>query len=75
MCYNRNMMKSESLTVQDAKSGHLRTIHLRSEPNPNGVYTVTGPDVPGLVTEGRTLVEIAANVRDALRPCWSPGGS
>ena len=32
----------------------------------NDVYTVTSPDVPGLVTEGRTPEEIQRNVQDAL---------
>jgi len=41
-------------------------IRLVLEPNPNGVFTVTSPDVPGLVTEGRTATEIQANVQDAL---------
>lgn len=41
-------------------------IRLTLEPNPGGVFTVTSPDVPGLVTEGRTAAEIQANVQDAL---------
>lgn len=44
----------------------LHTIRLYLEPNPGGVYTVTSPDVPGLVTEGRTPAEIVANVQEAL---------
>jgi len=44
----------------------LYTIRLRLEPNPGGVYTVTSPDVPGLVTEGHTPVEILNNVQEAL---------
>ena len=36
------------------------------EPDPDGVYTITSPDVPGLVTEGRTPDEILHNVREAL---------
>jgi len=36
------------------------------EPNPDGIYTVTSPDVPGLVTEGRTPAEILSNVEEAL---------
>ena len=44
----------------------LFTIRLNLEPNPGGVYTVTSPDVPGLVTEGSTPAEILANVQDAL---------
>jgi antitoxin HicB len=44
----------------------LHTIRLYLEPNPGGVYTVTSPDVPGLVTEGQTPDEIQANVQEAL---------
>jgi antitoxin HicB len=44
----------------------LYNIRLHLEPNPGGVYTVTSPDVPGLVTEGSTPDEILANVREAL---------
>ncbi len=41
-------------------------IRLTLEPNPNGVYTVTSPDVPGLVTEGSTAAEIYANLQEAV---------
>ncbi|HEX7720987.1 MAG TPA: type II toxin-antitoxin system HicB family antitoxin [Pyrinomonadaceae bacterium] len=41
-------------------------IRLKLEPNPGGVFTVTSPDVPGLVTEGETAAEIQANVQEAL---------
>ncbi len=41
-------------------------IRLTLEPNPGGVFTVTSPDVPGLVTEGNTAGEIQANVQQAL---------
>ena len=41
-------------------------IRLTLEPNPDGVFTVTSPDVPGLVTEGKTADEIHANVQEAL---------
>lgn len=41
-------------------------IRLTLEPNPNGVFTVTSPDVPGLVTEGKDAAEIQANVQEAL---------
>ena len=51
-------------------NGRLRTIRLHLEPDPSGVYTVTSPDVPGLVTEGRTPAEIQANVQDALAALW-----
>lgn len=49
------------------------SIRLYLEPNPEGVFTVTSPDVPGLVTEGRTPAEIQANVQealDALKEAW-----
>ncbi len=35
-------------------------------PQPEGGYTVTSPLVPELVTEGETVEEALANVRDAL---------
>jgi len=41
-------------------------IRLTLEPNPSGVFTVTSPDVPGLVTEGMTAAEIQTNVQEAL---------
>ncbi len=44
----------------------LYSIRLYLEPDPSGVYTVTSPDVPGLVTEGRTPAEIMNNVQKAL---------
>ena len=44
----------------------LYSIRLYLEPNPDGVYSVTCPDVPGLVTEGRTPEEILSNVQEAL---------
>ncbi len=44
----------------------LFSIRLLLEPNPDGIYTVTSPDVPGLVTEGRTPDEILHNVQEAL---------
>jgi antitoxin HicB len=55
---------------------HYR-IHLTLEPNPGGVFTVTSPDVPGLVTEGSTASEIQANVEEALTAlmeAWSELG-
>jgi antitoxin HicB len=45
----------------------IYTIRLELElDEPSGVYTVTSPDVPGLVTEGSTPEEIAYNVQEAL---------
>jgi len=55
----------------------LHTIRLYLEPNPNGVFTVTSPDVPGLVTEGSTPDEIWHNVQealDALKDAWQALG-
>lgn len=40
------------------------TIHL--EQQPEGGYTTTAPQLPGLVTEGDTVAEAMANVEDAL---------
>lgn len=36
-------------------------------PQPEGGYTVTSPVLPELVTEGDTVEEALAHVRDALR--------
>ncbi len=44
----------------------IYSIRLELEENPNGIYTVTSPDVPGLVTEGSTPEEITHNVQEAL---------
>jgi antitoxin HicB len=55
----------------------LHSIRLYLEPNPGGVYTVTSPDVPGLVTEGSTPTEILNNVQealDALAEAWQALG-
>jgi len=52
-------------------------IRLTLEPNPNGVFTVTSPDVPGLVTEGKDAAEIQANVQEALvalMEAWAESG-
>jgi antitoxin HicB len=51
-----------------AKSGSMYKIRLALELNEeSGVYTVTSPDVPGLVTEGATPEEINRNVEEALQ--------
>ena len=55
----------------------LYSIRLYLEPNPNGVYTVTSPDVPELVSEGKTPAEIQGNVQealDALKEAWKELG-
>lgn len=44
----------------------IYSIRLYLEPNPDGQFTVTSPDVPGLVTEGDTPELIQANVQEAL---------
>jgi len=44
----------------------LYKIPLILSPQPEGGYTVTSPLLPELVTEGDTLDEALANVRDAL---------
>jgi len=44
----------------------IYSIRLYLEPNPDGQFTVTSPDVPGLVTEGDTPETIQANVQEAL---------
>jgi antitoxin HicB len=45
----------------------MYTIRLSLELNEeSGVYTVTSPDVPGLVTEGSEPDEINQNVQEAL---------
>ena len=52
-------------------------IRLTLEPNPGGVFTVTSPDIPGLVTEGSTAAEIQAHVQealDALLEAWAELG-
>ena len=50
------------------KSGSMYKIRLTLELNEeSGVYTVTSPDVPALVTEGATPDEINRNVEEALQ--------
>jgi antitoxin HicB len=52
-------------------------VYLYLEPGPGGVYTVTSPDLPGLVTEGRTPDEILRNVQEALeslKAAWAQLG-
>ncbi len=42
-------------------------IRLHIEPLDEGGYVATSPDVPGLVAEGRSLVEVAEIARDVAR--------
>jgi antitoxin HicB len=44
----------------------IRRLPLIFTPQPEGGFTVTSPILPELVTEGETLEEAFANVRDAL---------
>jgi antitoxin HicB len=44
----------------------IRRLPLIFAPQPEGGFTVTSPVLPELVTEGDTLEEAFANVRDAL---------
>jgi antitoxin HicB len=44
----------------------LYRVPLVFTPQPEGGYTVTSPIVPELLTEGDTLEEAQANVRDAF---------
>jgi len=50
------------------KSGSIYANRLTLELNEeSGVYTVTSPDIPGLVTEGARPDEINQNVEEALQ--------
>lgn len=42
-------------------------IRLHIEPLDEGGYVATSPDVPGLVAQGRSLVEVAEIARDLAR--------
>lgn len=42
------------------------------EKNRNGIYTVTVPSLPGLVTEGRNIEEALVVAEDAIR-CYLEG--
>ena len=44
----------------------IRRLPLVFTPQPEGGFTVTSPALPELVTEGDTLEEAFANVKDAL---------
>lgn len=47
-------------------NGKLYKLPLVFEPQPDGGYTVTCPLIPELVTEGDTIEDALANVKDAL---------
>ena len=47
------------------------------EPGADGTYTVTSPDIPGMVTQGRTADEITRNVQvaaESLMAIWAQLG-
>ena len=44
----------------------IRRLPLVFSPQPEGGFTVTSPVLPELITEGDTLEEAFANVKDAL---------
>lgn len=44
----------------------LYKIPLLLTPQPQGVFTVTSPLLPELVTEGESIDEVLVNVRDAF---------
>lgn len=48
------------------KTGRLIRLTVHLEQQPEGGYTATAPQLPGLVTEGDTVAEAMANVEDAL---------
>lgn len=55
----------------------INLIRLNLELNSGGNYTITSPDIPGLVTEGSTPAEIVQNVQeaiDALKAAWEELG-
>ncbi|MFN3763155.1 MAG: type II toxin-antitoxin system HicB family antitoxin [Anaerolineae bacterium] len=47
-------------------NGRFYKLPLVFEPQPEGGYTVTCPLIPELVTEGDTVEDALANVKDAL---------
>jgi len=44
---------------------HIIRLELELD-EPSGIYTITSPDVPGLVTEGSSPAEITQNVQEAI---------
>jgi antitoxin HicB len=57
----------------------LYNIRLDLELNPglDQVYTVTSPDIPELITEGSTMVEILNNVQEVIElllSAWDEAG-
>jgi antitoxin HicB len=67
MPYNQEVM---SLATRTTKGGaHLPQYHYTAvfEPAAEGGYIVSVPALPGLVTEGDTIEEARAMVKDAIR--------
>ena len=52
--------------MSTSTTGRLIRLTIHLERQPEGGYTVTAPQLPGLVTEGDTVPEAMANVQDAL---------
>jgi len=52
--------------------GHVYEYTSFFEENEHGVYTVTFPALPGLVTEGRDLEDARRMAKDAIR-CYIEG--
>lgn len=50
-------MRSRSERTRRAPEREAVALRLRVEPLPEGGYLATSPDVPGLVAEGRSVVE------------------
>ncbi|MBI1817872.1 MAG: type II toxin-antitoxin system HicB family antitoxin [Deltaproteobacteria bacterium] len=61
---SRRIAKSRRETVQ--------TYAVHFHPQPGGGYTVTVPALPGCITEGDTLDEARAMVRDAIECYLAP---
>jgi predicted RNase H-like HicB family nuclease len=52
---------------KESVAAAARTYTVLLQPEPEGVYTVTCPALPGLVTYGETLEEARAMAADAIR--------
>jgi antitoxin HicB len=59
-------MRSPKRFVRGRVGGVMYRVPLLFTPQPEGGYTVTSPVLPELLTEGDTLEEAQANVRDAF---------
>lgn len=43
-----------------------RQVEVFFEPQPEGGFTVYSPDLPGMITQGETIEEAAANAQEAI---------